>query len=294
MYKRRLTFREVLFVSIALSDLLQALLGYTVEIVTTADGYWSFGTLACQLVGFVVTLLGLVSINHLALLALDRYMTVCHPRKTERIHKYRINAIFFALLGWLYALLWAVPPILGWSNYALESVKVRCSVNWKDESLAGKGYVICLFVFGFLTHIITLIFCYYKIHKTLVKLSESNPPLDDTGASPTPKLDPRAERTYSRMVFAMIFSFLIAWLPYAILSLWTTFSPTFQAPIVVELSSALLAKSSTVFNPIIYVFYYKNFRKELGRLCTDYCCGLDESEIMPTEGQEPDGQPEIT
>ena len=68
-----------------------------------------------------------------------------------------------------------------------------------------------------------------------------------------------------QITFVMWIGYLVAWMPYTILSLIITYSPT-----AVHLSpkltaiAALLTKSSTVYNPLIYVFSSVRYRKAVG------------------------------
>ncbi len=61
----------------------------------------------------------------------------------------------------------------------------------------------------------------------------------------------RAELRVVCMVAVMIASFLLAWTPYAIVSLVVTFGNSVSPSLAII--PALIAKSSTCYNPIIYV-----------------------------------------
>lgn len=64
---------------------------------------------------------------------------------------------------------------------------------------------------------------------------------------------PPTENRITCMVFLMIISFLITWIPYAILALIIQFGDkTFVTPVLAVVPS-ILAKSSICLNPIVYV-----------------------------------------
>ncbi|KAH1173236.1 hypothetical protein KIL84_017075 [Mauremys mutica] len=46
--------------------------------------------------------------------------------------------------------------------------------------------------------------------------------------------------------------FLIAWIPYAVVSVWSAFGQPDSVPIQVSVVPTLLAKSAAMYNPIIY------------------------------------------
>ena len=60
----------------------------------------------------------------------------------------------------------------------------------------------------------------------------------------------------SRMAAVMIAGFIIAWSPYAIVSLYVAISKTRVVPMVSTIP-VMLAKSSTFYNPIIYAIMNK-------------------------------------
>lgn len=64
----------------------------------------------------------------------------------------------------------------------------------------------------------------------------------------------KAEAQVARMVIVMIMAFLVTWLPYAALALSVIFDSNLYINPVIAAIPAHLTKSSTVFNPIIYIF----------------------------------------
>ena len=67
----------------------------------------------------------------------------------------------------------------------------------------------------------------------------------------------KAEKTITIMSAVMVSCFLIAWTPYAIMAMGATYgSPEVFTPSIAVLP-ALFAKTSTCYNPVIYVFMNK-------------------------------------
>ncbi|TKS71393.1 Parapinopsin [Collichthys lucidus] len=64
------------------------------------------------------------------------------------------------------------------------------------------------------------------------------------------------------MVVLMVLTFLISWLPYAGLSMLVVYNPDVEIhPLVGTVPVYLAKSSSTVYNPIIYIYLNKQFRK---------------------------------
>jgi len=61
-------------------------------------------------------------------------------------------------------------------------------------------------------------------------------------------------------------------LPYGIVSLWYVLRDGATLPPVVTLLPCMFAKSSTVYNPLIYYIFSRSFKREVRRLAT--ACGV--------------------
>lgn len=71
----------------------------------------------------------------------------------------------------------------------------------------------------------------------------------------------KAEVQVARMVVVMVLAFLLTWLPYAALALTVIFDSTIYINPVIATIPTYLTKSSTVFNPIIYIFMNRQVSK---------------------------------
>ncbi|XP_047493814.1 pinopsin-like [Penaeus chinensis] len=83
----------------------------------------------------------------------------------------------------------------------------------------------------------------------------------------------RAERRVALMVVVMGLTFLLAWTPYSVMALIVAFGdPTLVTP-GAAVVPAIFAKSSCMYNPIIYVGLNTQFRSAWSRLL---CCREEE------------------
>lgn len=71
------------------------------------------------------------------------------------------------------------------------------------------------------------------------------------------------------MVLVMVLCFLLCWLPYAAVALIATFGQPGLITPAASIIPAILAKSSTVYNPIIYVFLNKQVSEMLSFILLD-------------------------
>lgn len=64
----------------------------------------------------------------------------------------------------------------------------------------------------------------------------------------------KSEMKVAYMVILMVVTFLLSWLPYAGLAMLVVFKPEVEIHPLVGTVPVYLAKSSTVYNPIIYIY----------------------------------------
>lgn len=75
---------------------------------------------------------------------------------------------------------------------------------------------------------------------------------------------------------AVCIGFLTAWSPYAVVAMWAAFGNPSTVPPMAFALAAIFAKSSTLYNPIVYLLFKPNFRKSLRRdvaQCKTKVCG---------------------
>ena len=262
--RNKLDFKDILLISLALSDLLQAVLGYPVEITATLQGKWMYGSDTCVFSGFSLTFLGLVSISHLVCLAAERYVSIVKPFFGEIIYRRRRYAVCVSVASWIYAFFWAILPIMGISSYTFESETV-CSINWKGKSRANKVYISLLFVFCYLLPVTIMATMFSLVVIELRQMLQNSQRM--TGQDSQMVRDTyKVAKINSLLVLTMITAFLVAWTPYAAVSLRSVVSPHSYMRREFEMTIAIFAKSSTVFNAVIYTLVYKKFRQALWKV----------------------------
>ncbi|XP_060625689.1 vertebrate ancient opsin-like [Anolis sagrei] len=238
---------NMLLLNISASDMLVCISGTTLSFISNIYGRWIGGEHGCRWYGFVNSCFGIVSLISLAILSYERYSTLTQTNKRgSDYHK--------ALLGvggsWLYSLIWTVPPLIGWSSYGLEGAGTSCSVRWTSETLESVTYIICLFIFCLAIPVMVMIYCYARLFYAVKQVGK----IRKTSAR-------KREFHVLFMIITTIICYLICWMPYGVIALLATFGrPGLVSPVASVIPS-ILAKSSTVCNPIIYILMNKQFYK---------------------------------
>uniref|UniRef100_A0AAR2KIE7 G-protein coupled receptors family 1 profile domain-containing protein n=1 Tax=Pygocentrus nattereri TaxID=42514 RepID=A0AAR2KIE7_PYGNA len=237
-------------VNLAVADLGCAMFGGLPTTVTNAMGYFSLGRLGCVLEGFAVAFFGIAGLCSVAVIAIDRYMVVCRPMGTV-IFQTR-HAVAGVVFSWVWSFVWNTPPLFGWGSYQLEGVMTSCAPDWYSRDTANVSYILCYFMLCFALPFSTIVFSYSRLLWTLRQVA--NLQMAESGSTA------KAEMQVARMVVVMVLAFLLTWLPYASFALAVIFDSNLYINPLIATVPMYLAKSSTVFNPIIYIFMNRQFR----------------------------------
>nr|ADA69286.1 RH2-C opsin [Lepidopus fitchi] len=268
-----------ILVNLAVAGLVMVCFGFTGTIITALNGYFIFGPLGCAIEGFVATLGGQVALWSLVVLAVERYIVVCKPMGSFKFGT--SHAAAGVIFTWIMAMACAAPPLFGWSRYLPEGLQCSCGPDYYTNSpgFNNDSYIIYMFTCHFCFPVFVIFFTYGSLVLTVKAAAASQKESASTQ---------KAEREVTRMCVLMVFGFLLAWTPYASLTAYifmnkgVAFTPQSMAV------PAFFAKSSALFNPIIYVLLNKQFRNCM--LTTLFCgknpLGDDESSTSSTSASK--------
>ncbi|KAF1376286.1 hypothetical protein PFLUV_G00209360 [Perca fluviatilis] len=140
-------------------------------------------------------------------------------------------------------------PLTGWGNYAPEPFGTSCTLDWwlAQASVSGQSFVLAILFFCLILPTGIIVFSYVMI---IFKVKSS--------AKEISNFDARIKNSHSleikltKVAMLICAGFLIAWIPYAVVSVVSAFGEPDSVPIPVSVIPTLLAKSSAMYNPIIY------------------------------------------
>lgn len=82
------------------------------------------------------------------------------------------------------------------------------------------------------------------------------------------------------MVLTTAACYLLCWMPYGVVAMMATFGPPNIISPVASVVPSLLAKSSTVINPLIYILMNKQVSQWHLRACACMCCWLKDMDNL--------------
>ncbi|CAL8289906.1 unnamed protein product [Lota lota] len=238
---------NMLLLNISVSDMLVCVCGTTLSFASSLRAHWLYGKHGCMWYGFINSCFGIVSLVSLALLSYDRYSTLTVYNKRAPDYRRPLAAVACA---WLYSLLWTVPPLLGWSSYGLEGAGTSCSVTWTERSLLSHSYIVCLFLFCLALPVLLMVYCYARLLYAVKQVGRIRR-----------SVARRREFHILFMVLTTVVCYLLCWMPYGVVAMMATFGRPGLITPVASVVPSILAKSSTVINPLIYILMNKQVRK---------------------------------
>ncbi|AWP19761.1 putative opsin-5-like [Scophthalmus maximus] len=255
---------ELLSVNLAVTDLGAAVTMYPLAVASAWSHHWVGGDVTCVFYGLAGFFFGVASIMNLTVLAIVRLIISLNLQSPKEKITWR-NVKMLCMWTWLYALFWALCPLLGLGQYGPEPFGLSCSITWRHLKHEGVDFIISMFSFNLVVPFVTIVGCYFGIAIKLYFIYKNS--LDNNSQVPiVVKLHRRL------LVIAVLISvgFIGCWAPYSMVSMWSIFHESSNIPPEVSLLPCMFAKSSTVYNPMVYYIFSKNFKREvkqLGQMC---------------------------
>lgn len=254
----RHSLNNYFIVSLAVSDILMALLVETLTFGAFLTGRWPFRDTLCQFHGVCIFILGGVSLQTLMLIAVNRYFKMV---KSDILYKKpfkKRTVLWMIAASWIFASIPLPVFLLSGNRFAFNTYRTVC---YPDLSLRGVRtflhYVYAIFIV--IPSCVT-IFCYFSVFKTI---RAHNTQIASSDAIENTDIALRSFARESRvvkMLFVTMVGFQLCWTPLYILELIDSFHPDLHAPRTVYVMITFTVSASSSINPIIYAVMNKDFR----------------------------------
>ncbi|XP_062583811.1 probable G-protein coupled receptor No18 [Saccostrea cucullata] len=159
-YKPLRNVQNVFLISLAVADLMVAILVMPLHISNKLRGSWKFGGPMCNFWVTCDVLLCTASILNLCVIALDRYFAIHDPLSYAQ-KRTMTRVLLMIVAAWVVSAVISVPPLFGWIDNPNNSLYKE---NTQQCSLTGeKGYIIYSSFGSFFIPLIIMTFVYIKI-----------------------------------------------------------------------------------------------------------------------------------
>lgn len=198
----------------------------------------------CQFTGFTGVFSAELSVYTLAVITLERNYAITHAMHLNKRLSLRAAAIVMSI-GWFFALLMAVLPFFGVSDYR----KVAVCLPFEIDNIFSLIYVLCLIVFNGFAFLL-LMACYLRMYCAIRGSQAWNS--NDT-------------RIAMRMAL-LVFTDFLCWAPIAFFTITALTGWHLITLEEAKIFTIFILPLNACANPFLYAFFTKQFKKECANL----------------------------
>ena len=229
-------------ISLAMSDILQALCTMPLSIVYLASGSWPFGTSLCYFSAIVKYSLSKISIYTMVLMAVNRYYKIVKPAKYQTTFKKKFIVITASLVWGIFITYAIIAAFVIGSDVKEHQGFALCLIQYPLSAIPILTLIMYLPYFP-------IIFCYWKIYRAF-KVHSANVSWQSSNVE---------DIKVSKTLFATVVGFVSLWMPSNCIYLHYLLSPI---PRELALFATMLVFCTSCVNPFIYGFMNRAFKKE--------------------------------
>ena len=271
--KRLRTTTNSYIIALALSDLISALIVMPLSTGVLISGKWIYGNAVCQLHAFFSLFAIYVSSVTMGLTAVNRFTRMCKSDQQYKKWFSMKKSLMLVTFVWVFVACYTgIPRLVGLQGYDFVPGYGQCSLIHLSEFGKKIHYAIVIPLF-FLIPLTATIFCYVakmiRQHNTSASATLerrfSARVTIGRQLSQSSKFSAH-EINLSKSLFAVVFAFIICWIPFWIIVLLRRFRLVSQMPRNVELLCMFLFYLSNTINPFIYAGMNPAFRREFRKM----------------------------
>ena len=269
---------NILIVNMAISDLLVPIFLFPRLFLTlTTGGYWPIsgplGQVFCKLSSYTSDVSGLVSVQSLVIMAVDRFVVVVFPLRTPLISPKLCR--YFILVIWIVAMAVHCPYLIAFKVVEYPE-GLFCWWQWNDtfgEFLSFESYLLGLFVVTRYVPLVLIAILYFAI---ALRIKSQKIPGEQSANVRERRL--KIERNVLHMSVAIVLVFTVCWLPFSISIMLFLYSSNMAMTSSCGMQyfktiAFLLACSYCAVNPCICFIFSGNYRQGLKNLISYFSTG---------------------
>ncbi|XP_015767339.1 PREDICTED: melatonin receptor type 1C-like [Acropora digitifera] len=261
----RRTVPNMYIINLAVSDFLMSLVGIPLSLAALIVGEWPFNNFICQVQGFWILLMCAVSLQTLAVTAVNRYVRVVRSRSLyQKLFNFKTTKVTIGAV-WFMALFAPLPYAFAGHKYIFHTAKVFCAHNPASLDDGYGAYLVLVFV---AVPLIIILICYTKVLLTVRKHNLSFRSRNQVrGICSTSENSLSVEEVnVTYVLLVVVIGFLTCWTPVLVIDLIDFINADWKLKREVYVSYTCFGWASTSLNPIIYGIMNRSFRAEYLRI----------------------------
>ncbi len=260
-FKKLHTPTNLIILSLAVTDFLTGLTLIPIEGIKQIETCWYFGDTFCGVFVITARLLLSISLSNLVLIAVDRYLAVCHPLLYPQ--KITMTKTLISIcLCWFCCSVYNIEYVIS-NGYFNISHKTLCygqciimiSPAWRFIDLTFSFLFPCVVIITVYLRIFYVVQWQVKVINSLVNGGQS---------AMESSVKSKSERKAALTLGIIVTVYLLCWIPFYICSL--TDITTVSSTTMTFLTWTLFV--SCGFNPLIYALFYRWFKTSVKHILT--------------------------
>jgi len=235
-------------------------------------GIWLFSAFACEVYSFCGMVTGLGAIWSLVFITYDRFNVIVHGVSGKPLTFGKAGAMVFFI--WANGCTCASAPFFGWGNYIPEGILDSCTIDYLSKDFNNLSYGIFIWSWCYVLPLSCILYFYFFIIKSVAAHESAMRAQAKKMNVASLRSGTEGESAEMRVAKVAIFNvslWIICWTPYcAIVVQGLFFDQSVITPLVSTLP-ALLCKTCSCYNPMVYALGHPRFRAAMEEH-VPFCC----------------------
>jgi len=259
----RRTVPNMYIITLAVSDFLMSLLGIPFSVASLIVGKWPLNNFVCQLQGFWILLMCAVSLQTLALTAVNRYFRIVRSRTLyQKLFNMKTTKVTIVIL-WIVAFFAPLPYVAARHEFFFHTGKVFCAHDAESLSHGYGAYLVLVYV---AIPLIIIITCYTRVFIAVRKHNLKFQVRRNQHDRPTEGRLSVDEVNVTYVLLVVVIGFLTCWTPVMVIDMIDFINADWKLKRQVYVSYSCFGFASTSLNPVIYGIMNRSFRAEYFRI----------------------------
>ncbi|XP_036438651.1 trace amine-associated receptor 4-like [Colossoma macropomum] len=265
---------NLIILSLALVDCLLGCLIMPFSMVRSVEGCWFLGDVICKVHSGLDMTLSLVSIMHLCLVSVERYLAICEPL-TYKMTVTNSSVAVCISITWLipftysFGIVFSQVNTVGLDMLMLNPCVGNCALVFNKQWAVLASFTNFFIPGSIMSSLYLKIF--FVANKQARVISDMMAAI--TSSEVKSHSSEQRERKAAKTLAVVMGVFLLCWLPFFIATITDPFID-FSTPVVVFDALVWFGYFNSTFNPLIYGFFYPRFQRAFKIIVSKYVCHL--------------------
>jgi hypothetical protein len=260
LYKNLRTQTNVMLVSLAISDVLMVV-SMAFNSTMILHNQWLFTDTMCTVVSSLALTLCFISILHLCLLSIDRYLSIKKPFKHRDLMSKRTVTVLMVLI-------WLVPSVvvnLPYADFEFRSSVFGCLKDTSQHHNPTSTFllVVVFVMLPFFVLFYVYVYLFKVVRQHARRILDLQPSQDGANnLRPVLKQEVKSIKTFAFVIGA----FLLCYTPFFLFGSYASSRGTDTISDDVMSAVTWLAFCNSFCNPVVYSLRYKHFREAFRKI----------------------------